>query len=102
MSAGHAAGMRLSPRLGATTMSSTKLGGVVFLQIAAGLWAVEVSAQPAVQGTRVAAEVPGCSRAQQRLDGMCIDQPVINFIKCLEKTSSGRLSLETFQKTSGD
>jgi hypothetical protein len=44
---------------------------------------------------RAAGAVPACPAEQQLLAGVCVDQQIVNFVKCLESTSKGQLTTRT-------
>jgi tetratricopeptide (TPR) repeat protein len=67
---------------------------------ATGLVAFCVTAAPFRASAQ--APTPPCAANQQRLEGLCIDQAVVNFVKCLERLSGGKLSTKTYEKAIGD
>jgi len=61
------------------------------------LFALTVGARPLVAASE------DCKGAnQQRLDGVCVDQPIVNYVKCLQGTSHGQITTKSYDKSSGD
>ena len=43
-----------------------------------------------------------CPSTQQRLDGVCVDQQIVNFVTCIERTSKGQIRTSTYEKNLAD
>ena len=43
-----------------------------------------------------------CPSTQQRLGGVCVDQQIVNFVTCLERTSKGQIRTSTYEKNVAD
>ncbi len=63
-------------------------------------WTVVATAMLSVPAAQAGPDE--CPSTQQRLGGVCVDQQIVNFVTCLERTSKGQIQTSTYEKNVAD